>query len=145
MTAFARHGLVSVDADEIPVHGGSVRLYARRGSGAPGPTVERLMAAERSEGLGDPAYHRELAGRVEIASTRVRSFLERGRSEGRRVLGYGAGSRASTLLIGGVTAALLPARLRSPSKQARPCRMSRANSRSPLLTDLKAYYVLILA
>jgi hypothetical protein len=146
--AFARYGLVSVDADEIPVHGGSVRLYARRGSGAPGPTVERLMAAERSEGLGAPAYHRELAGRVEIVSTRVRSFLEQARSEGRTVLGYGAPSRASTLLNHcGVTAALLPATVdRSPSKQGRALPGCRVPIHAPgLLTDLKPDYVLILA
>ncbi len=145
---FARHGLVSVDARETPVHGGSVRLYARRGSGAPGPTVERLMAAERSEGLGDRADHRALADRVEIASTRVRSFLEQARSEGRTVLGYGAPSRASTLLNHcGVTAALLPATVdRSPSKQGRALPGCRVPIHAPgLLTDLKPDYVLILA
>jgi hypothetical protein len=146
--AFARHGLVCVEADEIPVHGGSVRLYAHRGSGAPGRTVERLMAAECAVGLGDQSYHCGLARRVEVASTRVRGFLEQARSEGRTVLGYGAPSRASTLLNHcGVTTDLLPATVdRSPSKQGLALPGCRVPIRAPgLLTDVKPDYVLILA
>jgi len=146
--AFARHGLVSVDADEIPVHGGSVRLYARRGKGLPGPTVERLMAAEGAVGLGDRSHHRGLARRVQVASTAVRGFLEQARAERRTVLGYGAPSRASTLLNHcGVTTDLLPATVdRSPSKQGLALPGCRVPIHAPaLLADVKPDYVLILA
>ncbi len=146
--ALARHGLRVGEAAEIPVHGGSVRLYAQRGDGPPGVTVELLLAAERAVGLDRISAYRRWARRIEEASAKVRAFLAQAHAEGRKVLGYGAPSRASTLLNHcGVTPALLPATVdRSTDKHgwALPgCRVPIYPPR--LLTDLKPDYVLILA
>src|SRR5262245_10418092 len=144
VAVFARHGLSVTEAAEISVHGGSVRIYAREGAGAAGPTVERLLAVERDE-LSD---HRRFVRRVEAASTRVGRFLERARVEGRTVLGYGAPSRASTLLNHcKVTRELLPATVdRSIAKQGKALPGCRVPIHPPsLLADLKPDFVLILA
>jgi hypothetical protein len=146
--AFARHGLTAVEAAEVPVHGGSVRMYARRGTGPAGASVDRVMAAERAVGLDGSAARLGLAEEVETASTRIRTFLQQARSEGRTVLGYGAPSRASTLLnYCGITPDLLPATVdRSAVKQGRALPGCRVPIHAPgFLTEVKPDYVLILA
>jgi hypothetical protein len=146
--AFARHGLTTMDAVEVPVHGGSVRMYARRAAEPVSASVDRVIAAERAVGLSGSASHLGLADQVETASTRVRAFLQQARSEGRTVLGYGAPSRASTLLNHcGVTADLLPATVdRSADKQGRALPGCRVPIRAPgVLAEVKPDYVLILA
>src|SRR6266481_3907548 len=72
--AFARHGLTTLDAAEIAVHGGSVRMYACRGAGPVGASVDRVMAGERAVGLGGSATPLRLAEQVETASMRIRDF-----------------------------------------------------------------------
>ena len=148
VNAFARHGLTVGQAAEIPVHGGSVRIYAQRGSGGPGATVERLLAAERAVGLDGVSSYSDLSRRVEVVSAKVRAFLAHARAEGRRVLGYGAPSRASTLLNHcQVTPELLPATVdRSISKQGWALPGCRVPIHPPrLLSEVKPDFVLILA
>jgi hypothetical protein len=85
---------------------------------------------------------------VEIVSANVRSFLTQARAEGKKVLGYGAPSRASTLLNHcQITRDLLPATVdRSPSKQGWALPGCRVPIHPPsLLAELKPDFVLILA
>ncbi len=146
--AFARHGLTIIEAAEIPLHGGSVRAYARCGTGSPGPGVTRLLAAERMAGLDGVHGHRRLAPQVREASRRVRAFLMQAHADGKRVLGYGAPSRASTLLNHcRITAELLPATVdRSRAKQGKALPGCRVPIDAPsLLGKVKPDFVLILA
>ena len=142
--AFGQHGFSLSEAAELPVHGGSVRAYARQGHRMAGATMERVLAAERDELLS----HRQFAGRVTDGSKKVRTFLEQARVEGKTVLGYGAPSRASTLLNHcKVTRELLPATVdRSIAKQGWALPGCRVPIHPPsLLSDLKPEFVLILA
>jgi C-methyltransferase C-terminal domain/Putative zinc binding domain/Methyltransferase domain len=146
--AFAHHGFRIEEASEIPVHGGSVRIYARRGVGEAGTTVQGLLAAERAAGLDGVSGHRTLTRQVEVVSSKVRDFLVRARADGRRVLGYGAPSRASTLLNHcRITSELLSATVdRSTSKQGWALPGCRVPIHPPgLLAELKPDFVLILA
>lgn len=146
--AFARHGLSIGEATEISVHGGSIRIYARPGDGETGATAEQVLAAERAAGLDGGAGHRRLARQVDLASAKIRAFLARARVEGRTVLGYGAPSRASTLLNRcQVTSELLPATVdRSISKQGWALPGCRVPIHPPsLLSELKPDFVFILA
>jgi hypothetical protein len=148
LKAFDRHGLTINEAAEIPVHGGSVRIYARRGVGRTEATVERLLIAERAAGLDGVAGHRRLARQVAVASAKVREFLAQMHAEGRKVLGYGAPSRASTLLNHcQVTTEVLPATVdRSTSKQGWALPGCRVPIYPPsLLAEVKPDFVLILA
>src|SRR5262249_62115853 len=54
VAVFARHGFSVTEAAEISVHGGSVRIYAREGAGAAGPTVGGGVRGRRDELLGHP-------------------------------------------------------------------------------------------
>jgi hypothetical protein len=148
LMAFGRHGLTISEAAEVPVHGGSIRIYARRGAGSSGATVERLLTAERAAGLDGVGGHRRLARQVAVASAKVGSFLDQAHAEGRTVLGYGAPSRASTLLNHcHVTTKVLPATVdRSTSKQGWALPGCRVPIHPPgLLAEVKPEFVLILA
>jgi hypothetical protein len=108
----ATHGLTVVDAERIAIYDGSVRLWARRG-GEPNDAVTTLEADERA--ATDVSRWRDLGERAHAAASEFRGFLERTPS----VVGYGAPSRASTLLhLAKVDADLLPFTVdASPAKQ----------------------------
>jgi SAM-dependent methyltransferase len=112
------HGLVVVDVERLPTHGGSLRIYARR-DGAPNEAVAEVLADEES--LEDLDTYDRFAARVEGVRVAVRAYLEAARAEGRRVAGYGAPAKATTLLnVCGVGPDLLPYTVdRSPLKQGR--------------------------
>ncbi len=123
-----RHGLRVSDARAIAAHGGSLRVMAvpARGS-SPAPTsassyrVDAVLEAEHAAGLDRLEGFAHLGPGAAEACDRIRSFLERSRSDGLRVVGYGAPSRAATLCnAAGITPALLPFTVdRSPDKQGR--------------------------
>ncbi|HEY2550220.1 MAG TPA: class I SAM-dependent methyltransferase [Streptosporangiaceae bacterium] len=109
----ARHGFSARTAWSFELYGGTVLLAARRdadGTAAPDAAVRGLLAAEARTGVRDPAA---LAGLQLDATARadgLRDWLTAQRSAGRRVLGYGAASRAVALLCrAGVGRWLLPA------------------------------------
>jgi hypothetical protein len=90
-------GLVVFDAVPQPVYGGAVRVFARAG-GHPGPSVDALLARERSAGIGGPAGLAPLAEAVDRARRVVVPYLAAARVAGRRIAGYGAPARAITFL-----------------------------------------------
>jgi SAM-dependent methyltransferase len=117
---FARRGLEVVAVEELPTHGGSLRIHAcAHGRAVPDPSVEGLVQRERDSGLDSVAAFDDFAARVAVVRSELRSFLESARAEGRLVAGYGAPAKGATLLNScGVDAALLPFTVdRSPAKQ----------------------------
>ena len=95
--AFARAGLGIFDIQELPVHGGSLRLSARAGAGH-AARVDEMRADERRRGLEDLAAYREFARAVEGNRRDLRALLERLKSEGKRIAAYGAPAKGNTLL-----------------------------------------------
>jgi len=76
----------------------------------PADVVAELLADEASAGVRDPAVLRGLEARAHATATNLRDWLSAQRAAGRRVLGYGAASRAVALLgKAGVDRQLLPA------------------------------------
>jgi hypothetical protein len=94
------HGLEVVQAVPEPVFGGSLRvLLAHRSAGLPvDDSVPRLLAAERSAGLDDGSGLETFGQRAEESARALRTFLDDQRAAGRRVLAYGAPSKAAVLL-----------------------------------------------
>ncbi|MPZ18396.1 MAG: methyltransferase domain-containing protein [Luteitalea sp.] len=95
------HGLVLVDVEELPTHGGSLRVYAQRADGAPSPATARVAALRRSEeeaGLTSLETYGGFARRVEETKWRLVEFLIAARRSGRSVAGYGAPGKGNTLL-----------------------------------------------
>lgn len=98
---FARHGLVLFDVEEIPTHGGSLRIYARHGADVSKPVGERvhsLKAREAAWGVGDLSTYAVFAGRVREVKHGLLQFLLRAAEAGETIAGYGAPGKGNTLL-----------------------------------------------
>jgi SAM-dependent methyltransferase len=98
---FAAHGLTVFDVDELPTHGGSLRLYLRhdRDGGAPvGAAVGELLARERDAGMTTMAWYTAFGERAEAAKHDLLTFLIAERRAGSHVAGYGAPGKGNTLL-----------------------------------------------
>jgi len=121
---FAAHGLAVFDVDELPTHGGSLRIYARHesnGSLAVSDKVAELRGRERSAGLEKPDTYSAFAAQVQATKRKLLNFLVDARETGKRVAGYGAPAKGNTLLnYCGVRTDLLEYTVdRSPHKQGR--------------------------
>jgi hypothetical protein len=98
---FAAHGLTVFDVDEIPTHGGSLRVYARHADDLSKPVTERvtrLRAGERAAGLDSLDAYASFARQVERTKWALLEFLIGARRAGKRVAGYGAPGKGNTLL-----------------------------------------------
>jgi C-methyltransferase-like protein/putative zinc binding protein/methyltransferase family protein len=98
---FGRHGLTVFDVEEIPTHGGSLRVYARHSadnSRPVGPRVGALLAEEERIGVRTLEYYRTFAERVKETKRKLLEFLIQAKREGKRVVGYGAPGKGNTLL-----------------------------------------------
>lgn len=96
--ACSRHGLSVVDAWHEDVFGGCLVVVARPGQHSMTRAASDILTAEKSAALTSPAAYVELGKHVETVTGELRAHLGKARSAGRRVVGYGAGSKACTLL-----------------------------------------------
>jgi hypothetical protein len=97
---FARHGMNVVDVEKLPIHGGSLRLFAEPAAAGTAPS-ERLIALRQAElewGVGELARYADFATRVERLRESLRTLLGRLKAEGRRIAAYGAAAKGATLL-----------------------------------------------
>jgi SAM-dependent methyltransferase len=115
-------GLEVVDVEEIPTHGGSLRVWlAPQEAAVATEAVDRVLSAEAAAGLESPEAYLGFQQRAETAKHALLEFLLQARREGKRVLGYGAAAKGNTLLnYAGIRADLLPAVAdRAASKQGK--------------------------
>lgn len=91
------HGLEIIHAKKIPTHGGSIRVYAaRKGQRPVQPSVAKLQAVEEKELAWENFMN--FRGRVSRSKLDLMALLKEIRSQGQKVYGIGAPSRASTLV-----------------------------------------------
>ncbi len=98
---FAAHGLTLFDVEELPTHGGSLRIYGRRATGTgpqAGGAVAELLAREAAVGLETVAPYLVFGDRVAETKRKLLEFLIGARREGARIAGYGAPGKGNTLL-----------------------------------------------
>ena len=145
---FERHGLEVVDVDELPTHGGSLRLWVRhRGTAQRQPNVARVVDDEERAGLERLNVYAGLRRRAEATRRDLIAFLQEARRDGKSVAGYGAPAKATTLLnYCGVGRDLLGFTVdRSPHKQGRLIPGVRVPIEAPeKLLESKPDFVLIL-
>lgn len=97
--AFARHGLELVNVEPQVTHGGSMRYtLAPAGSRAVAPAVGALLAEERAQGLDQAATYDRFRANCETSKRELVALLTRLKAEGKRVVGYGATSKSTTVL-----------------------------------------------
>ena len=98
---FAAHGLTLFDVEELPTHGGSIRIYARHqedGSRPVSPRAVALKEQEQEAGLNSLAVYTSFQERVERAKRDLLTFLIDARRSGKRIAAYGAPGKGNTLL-----------------------------------------------
>jgi SAM-dependent methyltransferase len=121
-TLFARHGLDLVRVERIPIHGGSLRLYAMRSGAAPADaSVGRVLAEEAEAGVAGLSYFADFAARVDDLRARQRAFIDEVLGRGASLAGYGAAAKATVMLhaIGASVTEVAFVADRSPHKQGR--------------------------
>jgi SAM-dependent methyltransferase len=98
---FASHGLTLFDVEELPTHGGSLRIYARHANNLTRPVSERaraMLLAEVDEGFMTLAHYRGFGEQVKTTKRALLSFLIDAKQRGKRIVGYGAPGKGNTLL-----------------------------------------------
>lgn len=149
-TIFTANGLAVFDVEDLPTHGGSLRVYCERMDAATRPISDRLYAAREREklaGIAGSAFYAGLQADAEAVKDDLLRFLLDAKREGRRIAGYGAAAKGNTLLnFAGVRSDLLPFVVdRSHAKQGKYL----PGSRIPivgedLIVSFRPDYVLVL-
>lgn len=96
----ARNGLAVFDVEELPTHGGSLRVFAQRAAGERpvAATVAAMLAHEEAGGVKTASYYASLAPAAERIKHELLRFLLKAKAEGKKVVGYGAAAKGNTLL-----------------------------------------------
>jgi SAM-dependent methyltransferase len=95
------HGLKVFDVEELPTHGGSLRVFACRAEakGHPArPKVQELIDQEERAGLASINGYEDFAMQVKQTKWALVDFLLKAAREGKSVAGYGAPGKSATLL-----------------------------------------------
>ena len=146
---FAAHGLRVFDVQQLPTHGGSLRVFVTQGDAAhpETPAVAALLAEERAAGLAGRAAYDAFAEQVVDTKAALMAFCVEARRAGKTILGYGAPAKGNTLLnYCGIGPEFIAFTVdRSPHKQGLLLPGTRIPIRAPeALLEARPDYVLIL-
>ena len=98
---FAKHGLTLFDVEEVPTHGGSLRIYGRHCEETyfpVTPNVPDLKRKEEADGFGELNGYLSFAEAVKETKYQILEFLISAKREGKTVVSYGAPAKGNTLL-----------------------------------------------
>ncbi len=108
---FEKNGLEVFEIEEIPTHGGSLRVYAQKMEVGLRPIHESVRAVEDREisaGLRTSVYYADFQSRCDKAKNDFLMLLLEAKRQGQAVIGYGAAAKGNTLLnYAGVRADLI--------------------------------------
>ena len=147
---FKANGLEVFDVEELPSHGGSLRVYAQRANTGRQPVaseVDSLLAREKEAGVDTEAFYTGFQARANKIKNELLTFLIDAKRHNKAVAAYGAAAKGNTLLnYAGVRPDLLPYVVdKNPTKQG----MWMPGSRIPIVAEEQLHqdkpdYVLIL-
>jgi SAM-dependent methyltransferase len=139
---FAANGLTVFDVEQLPTHGGSLRVFAQRcdtGTHGQTPAVAAVLQTEATAGMTTPGFYREFQHRAEKVKDELVLFLIDAKREGLKIGAYGAAAKGNTLLnFAGIRHDLLPYVVdKNPAKQGK----CMPGSRIPIVDEahLKAH------
>jgi len=98
---FSAHGLVVFDVEELPTHGGSLRIYARHADDKLKPQTERFIELKEKEndaGFNRLEHYFTFGEKVKETKNKLLEFLIKAKREGKSIAGYGAPGKGNTLL-----------------------------------------------
>ena len=133
---FERNGLAIFDVEELPTHGGSLRVYAQRkdtGRKEVGAHVEKMYALEVAAGIATADFYQGFQAKAEVIKNDFLAFLIEARKFGKTVAAYGAAAKGNTLMnYAGIRSDLIKFVVdRNPAKQG--CYMP--GSRIPIFDE----------
>lgn len=135
---FDGHGLTVFDVEELPTHGGSLRVYAQRKDTGLHPvseSVQRLLDRETAESVKMVNFYQGFQYRAERVKNDFLTFLLESKRKGDKVAAYGAAAKGNTLLnYAGIRPdLLLYVADRNPAKQGKFL----PGSRIPIVTETR--------
>ena len=98
---FAAHGLTLFDVEELPTHGGSIRIFGKHESNERLAVTDRareMIRRESEAGFDSPSTYAKFAEQVRETKRKLLEFLTAAKREGKTVVGYGAPGKGNTLL-----------------------------------------------
>jgi 2-polyprenyl-3-methyl-5-hydroxy-6-metoxy-1,4-benzoquinol methylase len=98
---FEKHGLTLFDVEELPTHGGSLRIYAKHSDDNSKPLSNRtreLREREIAFGLNSMKTYTAFSEKVKETKRKLLSFLIKAKEDGKTIVGYGAPAKGNTLL-----------------------------------------------
>jgi SAM-dependent methyltransferase len=98
---FREHGLTIFDVEELPTHGGSLRIYAAHDEDQSkflSPLVAELKARELNDGYGSIDHYLTFHQKVQSVKRNLLQLLIGLKNEGKKIVGYGAPAKGNTLL-----------------------------------------------
>lgn len=98
---FARHGLTLFDVEELPTHGGSLRIYARHKQDDEPECSANVVAFRKREiaaGMTELAFYEKFSENVRETKRDLLDFLIGAKRQGKTIVGYGAPAKGNTLL-----------------------------------------------
>lgn len=121
---FESNGLNIFDVEELPTHGGSLRVYAQRkdlGAHDLSSSVDKLLDREMDAGVKSIDFYSNLQTKATKVKNDFLSFLVSAQNDGKSVAGYGAAAKGNTLLnYAGIKKDLLTYVVdRNPAKQGK--------------------------
>jgi len=112
VTIFGSNGLEIFDVEEIPTHGGSLRVYAQRQDSRPypvSPRVQAILDKEEKAGMKTVEFYKKFQDTARKVTDDLLLFLIECNRAGKTIVGYGAAAKGNTLLnYAGVKPHLLP-------------------------------------
>lgn len=98
---FAAHGMALFDVEELPTHGGSLRIYACHDDDSSKTVSERvieLRAREKADGFATLERYTNFEEQVRETKRKLLDFLIKTKRQGKTIAGYGAPGKGNTLL-----------------------------------------------
>ncbi|MBS0623802.1 MAG: class I SAM-dependent methyltransferase [Verrucomicrobia bacterium] len=98
---FAAHGLMIFDVEQLPTHGGSLRIYVKHAEDLckqQEPSVQKLIEEEKSKGLDMLETYLQFERQAQEVRADLLSFLQQAHQDNKTVIAYGAPAKGNTLL-----------------------------------------------
>ena len=95
------HGLTLFDVEELPTHGGSLRIYACHADDKSKEISQRITELEKQEinaGYADINFYLHFSEKVKSIKRNIMKFLIQAKEDGKTIAGYGAPAKGNTLL-----------------------------------------------
>jgi SAM-dependent methyltransferase len=98
---FTHHGITLFDVEELPTHGGSLRIYGKHSNDTTKDVqqnVIELLKREIELGFESLEYYSRFEEKVKETKRKILEFLIQAKREGKTIAGYGAPGKGNTLL-----------------------------------------------